>query len=58
MKTRVVALKGKEAKLRNFYPSLYKDEVKKIIGSYENGDIVDIIDEENAFVARGYINEN
>lgn len=58
MKTRVVALKGKEAKLRNFYPALYKDEVKSIFGKYENGDIVDIIDEDSAFVARGYINEN
>lgn len=58
MKTRVMVLRGKEAKLRNFYPSLYKDEVKKIIGNYENGDIVDIIDEESTFVARGYINEN
>ena len=58
MKTRVMVLRGKESKLRNFYPSLYKDEVKKIIGNYENGDIVDIIDEDSAFVARGYINEN
>ena len=38
--------------------TLYHDEVKEIIGSYKNGDIVDIVDAEFAFIARGYINEN
>ena len=58
MKTKVVAIKGKESKIRNFYPTLYADEVKEIAGSYKNGDIVDIVDSEYGFVARGYINEN
>ncbi len=58
MKTRVVAIKGKELKIKNFYPTLYADEVKEIVGSYKNGDIVDIVDSEYGFVARGYINEN
>ena len=58
MGTRVIALKGKEDKIKNFYPTLYHDEVKEIIGSYKNGDIVDIVDAEFAFIARGYINEN
>lgn len=50
--------KGKEKKIANFYPFVFEDEVKTIMGNYKNGDIVDVTDEDMTFIGRGYINEN
>lgn len=58
MRVKVTAMKGKEKKLYNFYPFLYKDETKKVSGEYKNGEIVEVVTEENTFVGLGYINEN
>ncbi|BDU50774.1 class I SAM-dependent rRNA methyltransferase [Haliovirga abyssi] len=57
-KVRVILKKMKDRKIRNFYPFVYKDEVKSIMGNYENGDIVDVVSEDLSFVGRGYINDN
>ncbi len=56
--TKIIVKKEKEAKILNFYPNLYKDEVKDIIGEIKNGDIVDICNKEMMFLARGYVTEN
>lgn len=58
MATRVIAKDGKDKKITNFYPNLYKDEVKEVLGSYKTGDIVDVCKEDLTFIGRGYINEN
>ncbi len=57
MAVRVVVKKGKEGKIRNFYPFVYKDEVKEVAGNFKNGDIVDVVDYEGVFLGRGYIND-
>lgn len=56
--SKVIVKKGKEGKILNFYPNLFKDEVKEIIGEIKNGDIVDVCNKEMMFLGRGYITEN
>ncbi len=56
--TRVILNRGKDSKIRNFYPNVFKDEIKEVIGSISNGDIVDVCDSEMGFVGRGYVTEN
>ncbi len=58
MKKRVVLKKGKDNKIRNFYPFVYKDEIQGIMGTYENGELIDVVSENLEFVGRGYINDN
>lgn len=55
--SQIVLLKGKEKKIENFYPNVFKDEVKEIIGEVKTGDIVDVVREDMKFVGRGYITE-
>ena len=33
---KIILQKGKEKKIQNFYPNVFKDEVKSIIGKIEN----------------------
>ncbi len=44
-------------KILNFYPNVYKDEIKDIIGVVKTGDIVDIITSDMKFLARAYVTE-
>ena len=37
---------------------VYFDEIKAIDGSYENGDIVDVLTEKGRYLGSGYINDN
>jgi 23S rRNA (cytosine1962-C5)-methyltransferase len=55
---RVIVKKGKEKKIQNFYPNVFKDEIKDIMGSVKKGDIVDVCSEDLTFVGRGYVVEN
>lgn len=55
--TKVIVKKDKEQKILNFYPNVYKDEIKEIQGNIKNGDIVDVCNSEMKFLARGYITE-
>ncbi len=55
---RVILNRGKDKKIRNFYPNVFKDEIKEIIGDVKNGDVVDVCDSEMGFVGRGYVTEN
>ena len=56
--TKVVLLSGKEKKITNFYPNVFKDEIKNIIGNVKNGDIVDVCSSDMAFVGRGYVTDS
>ena len=54
---KVILLNGKEKKIQNFYPNVFKDDIKTTIGQIKNGDVVDICDEEMTFIAKGYVTE-
>lgn len=53
----VVLMKDKEKKIRNFYPNVFKDEIKYTIGEIKNGDVVDVVREDMMFIGRGYVTE-
>ncbi len=53
----IVLLKDKEKKIKNFYPNVFKDEIKYTIGEIKNGDIVDVVREDMMFIGRGYVTE-
>lgn len=55
--TKVVLIKDKEKKIENFYPNVFKDEIKFIMGEMKTGDIVDVVREDMKFVGRGYVTE-
>ena len=55
--SKIIIKKEKEQKILNFYPNVYKDEIKDIIGNVKTGDIVDVITSDMTFLARGYITE-
>ena len=47
--SKIIVKKDKEQKILNFYPNVYKDEIKDIIGTVKTGDIVDIITSDMKF---------
>lgn len=55
--SKIIVKKDKEQKILNFYPNVYKDEIRDIIGTVKTGDIVDIITNDMKFLARAYITE-
>ena len=55
--SKIIVKKDKEQKILNFYPNVYKDEIKEIIGTAKTGDIVDIITSDMKFLARAYVTE-
>lgn len=55
--SKIIIKKEKEQKILNFYPNVYKDEIKDIIGNVKTGDIVDVITNDMKFLARGYVTE-
>ena len=55
--SKIIIKKEKEQKILNFYPNVYKDEIKDIIGNVKTGDIVDVITSDMRFLARGYVTE-
>lgn len=56
--TSIILKKGKENKIRNFYPNVFKDEVESVLGNVENGDIVDVCTRDMEFVGRGYVTDS
>ena len=54
---KIIVKKDKEQKMLNFYPNVYKDEIKEILGEVKTGDVVDIITNDMKFLARGYVTE-
>lgn len=55
---KVILISGKEKKIINFYPNVFKDEVKTIVGDIKNGDVVDVCSADGAFVGRGYVTDS
>lgn len=53
----VILLKGKEKKIENFYPNVFKDEVKTIIGEIKTGEVADVLRDDMKFIGRGYVTE-
>lgn len=53
----VILLKGKEKKIENFYPNVFKDEVKSVLGEIKNGEVVDVLRDDMKFIGRGYVTE-
>lgn len=56
--TKVQLQKGKEKRIAEGHPWVYDNEIDKVFGNYENGDIVDIYNWKDNFIGRGYINNN
>ena len=54
---KIIIKKEKEQKILNFYPNVYKDEIKDVIGNVKTGDIVDVITNDMKFLAKGYVTE-
>lgn len=53
----VILIKDKEKKIQNFYPNVFKDEIKYVFGDIKTGDIVDVLREDMLFIGRGYVTE-
>ncbi|MGL4898024.1 MAG: class I SAM-dependent rRNA methyltransferase, partial [Cetobacterium sp.] len=53
----VILESGKEKKIRNFYPNVFKDEIQDILGNVSNGDIVEVCTTDGELVAKGYVAE-
>lgn len=55
---KIILISGKEKKIINFYPNVFKDEIKTIVGDVKNGDVVDVCSSDGAFVGRGYVTDS
>ncbi|WP_297432122.1 class I SAM-dependent rRNA methyltransferase [uncultured Cetobacterium sp.] len=55
---KVILESGKEKKIRNFYPNVFKDEIQDILGNISNGDIVEVCTTDGELVAKGYVAES
>lgn len=51
---RVYIKKGKEKKIRNFYPWVFRDEIEKRNRKMEDGEIVSLFDADENFIGRGF----
>lgn len=54
---KVILESGKEKKIRNFYPNVFKDEIQDILGNISNGDIVEVCAVDGEVIAKGYVAE-
>ncbi|MGB9857496.1 MAG: class I SAM-dependent rRNA methyltransferase [Dictyoglomaceae bacterium] len=53
---RVILKKNVHTKITRGFPWIYENEIAKVDGNFEPGDVVDIYDASNSFIGRGYIN--
>ncbi|TAE04067.1 MAG: class I SAM-dependent rRNA methyltransferase [Bacteroidetes bacterium] len=56
--TKVFLSPFRNKRITNGHPWIYDNEVKKIEGNFENGDIVEVYDAHKKFIGKGYINSN
>jgi len=56
--TKVVLKKKEEKRIADGHPWVFSNEVHHFEGSFENGDIVDVMSLDGVFVGRGFINLN
>ena len=53
---RVILHKHRKKRLEAGHPWIFQSEVKEIQGEYKPGDIVEVINHQGHFLAKGYIN--
>jgi 23S rRNA (cytosine1962-C5)-methyltransferase len=51
---RVWIKKGKDKKIRNFYPWIFRDEIERKEGKIEDGEIVELLDSDGNFLGKGF----
>ena len=51
---------SKKASIReeSLHPWIFDNEIDEVIGSYSNGDLVDVISYKDKYIGTGYINDN
>lgn len=52
----IITPKGEKA-LRGGHPWVYSDEISRVVGDYENGDLIDVYSAKNRFLGTGFIND-
>lgn len=55
---KVILEAGKEKKIKNFYPNVFKDEIQEVLRKTSNGDIVEVCTTDGEVVAKGYVTES
>ncbi|MBO8139018.1 MAG: class I SAM-dependent rRNA methyltransferase [Thermosipho sp. (in: Bacteria)] len=55
---RVQLKKDIKNRIKNGHPWIYENEIEKIEGTIDNGDIVEVFNHESYFIGKGYINFN
>lgn len=53
-RVKIILKHGKEQSVRRFHPWIFSGAIKKIYGTPEEGDIVDVFDNDNNFLAFGH----
>lgn len=53
---KVFLIKGKEARVLDGHPWIFKSDINEVYGKFSNGDIVDVYSSRNRFLGRGYLN--
>lgn len=51
-----VLARGRERRLKGRHPWVYRNEIEGVMGDFVPGDIVDVLDSRERFLARGYAN--
>lgn len=52
-----VFLKKLNARLQSGHPWIYENEIGRVEGDYENGDLVDVFRPDGSFFGKGYVND-
>lgn len=56
MMAELILARGRERRLKNRHPWVYRNEIDEVRGDFNPGDIVDVLDSRGRFMARGYVN--
>lgn len=51
-----VLARGRERRLKARHPWVYRNEIDGVIGDFAAGDVVDVLDSRQRFMAKGYVN--
>src|SRR3990167_7217368 len=53
---RVIVTKTCTTRIRQGHLWVFENEIKAIEGSYNNGDVINVVDSQGRFIGKGYIN--
>ncbi len=56
--TKIIIDKKGTKQQEKMHPWVYDNEIIEVQGKYENGDIVDVVNEKGKYIGSGYINDN